>query len=61
MKVTPPIFKVNTQPKKVDLIAKIEIFLEQMDGYSSDLSGYIFVTGVRHIEVLVTLIPFSRL
>ena len=35
---------MNTQPTKVDLIAKIEIFLEQMDGYSSDLSGYIVVT-----------------
>ena len=27
-----PIFKVNTQPTKIDLIAKIEIFSEQMDG-----------------------------
>ena len=52
------LFKVNTQPTKVDLIAKIEIFLEQMNGYSSDLSGYTIVTGLRHIKVLVT--PFSR-
>ena len=35
----PPIFKVNIQPTKVDFIAKIEIFLEQMNGYTSDLSG----------------------
>ena len=56
----PPIFKVNTQPTKVDLIAKIEIFLEQKDGYSSDLSGYIIVTGLRHIKVSVTLTLFSR-
>ena len=47
----PPIFKVNTQPTKVYLIAKIEIFLEQMDGYSSDLIGYIIVTGLRHIRL----------
>ena len=56
----PPIFKVNTQPTKVDLIAKIETFLEQMNGYSSDLNGYIIVTRLRHIKVLVTLTPFSR-
>ena len=43
-----------------DLIAKIEIFLGQMDGYSSDLSWYIVVTGLRHIKVLMTLTPFSR-
>ena len=55
-----PIFKVNTQPTKDDLIAKIEIFLKQMDGYSSDLSGYIIVTGLRYMKVLVTLTPFSR-
>ena len=50
----------HTQPTKGDLIAKLEIFLERMDGYSSDLSGYIIVTGLRHIKVLVTLTPFSR-
>ena len=55
-----PIFKVNTQPTKVYLIAKIEIFLEQIDGYLSDLNGYITVTGLRHIKALVTLTPFSR-
>ena len=49
-----PIFKVNTQPTKVDIIAEIEIFLGQMDGYSLDLIGYIIVTGLRHIQVLVT-------
>ena len=36
------------------------IFLEQIDGYSSALSGYIIATGLRHVKVLVTLIPFSR-
>ena len=56
----PPILKVNTQPTKVDSIAKIEIFLKQMNGYSSDLSGYFIVTGLRHLKVLVTLTPFSR-
>ena len=56
----PPIFKVNTQPTKVYLIAKIDIFLEEMDGYSSDLSGYIIVTELRHVKFLVTLTPFSR-
>ena len=55
-----PVFKVNTQPTKVDLIAKIEIFLEQMDGYSSDMSEYIIVTGLRHVKFLVTLTPLSR-
>ena len=54
------IFKVNTQHSKGDLVAKIEIYLEQIDGYSSDLSGYTIVTGFRHIKVLVTLTPFSR-
>ena len=29
--------------------------------YSSDLIGYINVTGLRCVKVLVTLIPFSRL
>ena len=28
-----------------------------MDGYSIDLSGYIILTGLRHIKVLVTLTP----
>ena len=55
-----PIFKVNTQPTKVDLIVKIKTFLEQMDGYTSELNGYIVVTGLRQIKVLVTLTPFSR-
>ena len=55
-----PIFKGNTQPTKVDLHAKIEIFLELMDGYSSDFSGYIIVTGLRRINVLVTVTEFSR-
>ena len=50
-----PIFRVNTQPTKfLDLICKIEIFLEQIDGYSSDLSGYIVVTGLRNVNILVT-------
>ena len=39
-----PIFKVNSQLTKVDFIAKIEILLEQMHGYFSDLSRYIIVT-----------------
>ena len=47
------IFRVNTQPTKFDLICKIEIFLEQIDGYSSDLSGYIVVTGLRNVNILV--------
>ena len=34
--------------------------MEQMHGYSSDLSGYIIVTGLGHVNVLVTLTPFSR-
>ena len=46
------IFKVTSQLTKFDFIAKIEICLEQMDGYSSDLSGYIIVTGLRHVKVL---------
>ena len=54
------IFKVTTQLTKVDFIAKMEIFLEQMDGHSSDLSGYIIVTGLRRSKVLVTLTLFSR-
>ena len=52
----PPIFKAITQPKNVDLNAKIEI----MDAYSSDLSGYIIVTCLRHIKVLLTLTSFLR-
>ena len=31
------------------LFAKIELFLEQMDGYSSDLSRYIVVIDIRHV------------
>ena len=54
-----PIFKVTSQLTKVDFIAKTEIFLEQMDGYSSNLSGYIVVTELRHVRFLVTLTPFS--
>ena len=58
--LTDPIFKVNSQLTKVDFIAKIETLLEQMHGYSSDLSGYIIVTGLRHVKFLVTLTPVSR-
>ena len=54
------IFKAISQLTKVDFIAKIEIFLEQMDGYSSNLSGYIIATGLRYVKFLVTLTPFSR-
>ena len=42
-----PIFKVTSQLTKVYLIDKNEIFLEQMDGYSSNFSGYIVVTDLR--------------
>ena len=45
-----PVLKVIRQLTKVDFIAKNEIFLEQMGGYSSDLSGYIIVTGLRHVS-----------
>ena len=45
-----PIFKVTSQLTKVDSIAKIEIFLEHMDGNSSDLSEYIIVTDLRHVK-----------
>ena len=55
-----PIFKVTSQLSKVDFIAKNEIFHEQIDVYSSDLSGYIVVTNLRHIMFWVTLTPFSR-
>ena len=55
-----PIFKVNSHLTKVDFIAKIDILLEQIHGYSSDLSRYVVVTGLRHIKILVTLTPFSR-
>ena len=55
-----PIFKGNSQFTKVDFIAKIEILLEQMHWCSSDLSRSIIVTGLRHVKILVTLIPFSR-
>ena len=54
------IFKVTSQLIKVDFIAKNEIFLEQMDGYSSNLSGYIVVTDLRHVKFWVTLTLFSR-
>ena len=43
-----PILKVTSQLTKVDFLAKIEIFLEQMGGYSSDLSWYMVVTDLRH-------------
>ena len=49
-----PIFKVNSQLTKVDFIAKIEILLEQMHGYFSDLSRYIIVTVLKHVKILVT-------
>ena len=55
-----PIFKGNSQFTKVDFIAKIDILLEQMHWCSPDLSRYIIVTGLRHVKILVTLIPFSR-
>ena len=42
--------KVNNQLTKVDFITNIEMFLEQMHGYSSDLSGYIMMTGLRHAK-----------
>ena len=54
-----PIFKVTSKLTKFDFIAKNDIFLEQMDGYSSDLSGYIVVTDLIHCTVLVTLTPFQ--
>ena len=49
-----PIFKVTSQLTKVDFIAKSEIFLEQMDEYSSDLSGYIVVTDLSHVKFWVS-------
>ena len=52
--------KVTSHLTKVDFIAKNEIFLEQMGGYSSDLSGYIVVIDLRAVKFLVTLTPFSR-
>ena len=55
-----PIFKVTSQLTKVDFIAKNEIVLEQMDGYSSDFSGYIVVTDLKHVMFWVTLTQFSR-
>ena len=55
-----PIFKVTSLLTKADYISKNEIFLEQIDEYSSDLSGYIVVTDLRHIKCWVTLTPFSR-
>ena len=59
-----PIFKVNSQLTKVDFIGKIEILIdiliEQMHGYSSELSSYIVVTGLRHVKILVTLTPYLR-
>ena len=55
-----PIFKVTSQLTKVDFIAKIEIFLEQIDGYSSVLSGYIVVMNLRHVKFWVTFTPFLR-
>ena len=30
-----------------------------MDGYSSDLSGYIVVTELKHVKFWVTLTPFQ--
>ena len=45
-----PIFKVTSQLTKADFTSKNEIFLEQMDGYSSDLSGYIVLTDLRHVK-----------
>ena len=44
------ILKVIHQHTKVDFIAKHEIFLEQIDGYSSDLSGYIILTGLGMLQ-----------
>ena len=55
-----PIFKVTSQLTKVDFFAKNEIFLEQMDEYSSDLSGYNVVTDLSHVKFWVTLTKFSR-
>ena len=54
------IFKVTSQLTKVVFIAKNELFFEQLDGYSSDLSGYIVVTELRHVKFLVTLTSFVR-
>ena len=54
------IFNVTSQLTKVAFIAKMRYFFEQMVGYSSDLSGYIGVTELRHVKFLVTLTPFSR-
>ena len=55
-----PVFKLNSRLTKVEFIAKIEILLDQMYGYPSDLSGYIIVTCLRYVKVLVILTPFSR-
>ena len=55
-----PIFKVTSQLTKFDIIAKM-ICLEPMEGYSSDVSGYIVVTDLRHVKFWVTLTPFTRL
>ena len=54
-----PILKVIRQLTKNEFVAKNEISLEQLDGYSSDLIGYIILTGLRYVTVLVTLTPFS--
>ena len=43
---------MTSQLTKFDFIAKNEIFLEQMDEYSSDLSGYIVVTDFKSCKVL---------
>ena len=53
-------FKVTSHLTKVDFIAKNEIFLEKMDGYSSDLSGYIVVTDLRHVKILGDLDPIFK-
>ena len=49
-----PIFKVKIQLTKIDFIAIIEILLEQMHGFFSDLSTYIIVTVLKHVKILVT-------
>ena len=54
------IFKVISHLTKVAFIAKNEIFFEQMNRYSSDLSGYIVVTELRHVKFWMILTPFSR-
>ena len=45
---------------KVDFIAKNEVFLEQMDGYSSDLSGIYRCDRFKTCKVLSDLDPILK-